>query len=90
MADRYTVKAKVVSQKGNCVNGHKVGDEFVISRTTPAGICLPAFNSFFPDMRALMFGGRLPWSEDPDAVTVACPDAENPVVFELRRIHTDE
>jgi uncharacterized repeat protein (TIGR04076 family) len=37
-----------------------------------------------------MFGGRLPWSEDPDAVTVACPDAENPVVFELRRIHTDE
>ncbi len=60
MADRYSVKAKVISQKGNCVNGHKVGDEFVIGRTTPAGICLPAFNSFFPDLRVLMFGGVSP------------------------------
>ena len=89
MADRYTVKAKVISQKGNCVYGHKVGDEWVISRTTPAGICMSAFNSFFPDLRVLMFGGILPWADDPDAVTVACPDAENPLVFELRRIREE-
>jgi uncharacterized repeat protein (TIGR04076 family) len=36
-----------------------------------------------------MFGGRLPWSEDPDTAIVACPDAENPLVFELRRIRED-
>ena len=89
MADRYTVKAKVISQKGNCVYGHKVGDEWVISRTTPAGICMAAFNSFFPELRTLMFGGVLPWSDDPDAATVACPDAANPLVFELRRIREE-
>ena len=31
----------------------------------------------------------LPWSDDPDAVTVACPDAANPLVFELRRIREE-
>jgi uncharacterized repeat protein (TIGR04076 family) len=89
MTDRYAVKAKVISQKGNCVYGHRVGDEWVISRTTPAGICMAAFNSFFPDLRTLMFGGVLPWSDDPDAVTVACPDSANPLVFELRRIREE-
>ena len=89
MADRYAVKAKVISQKGTCVYNHKVGDEWTISLTTPAGICMSAFNSFFPDLRTLMFGGVLPWSDDPDAVTVACPDAKNPLVFELRRIREE-
>ena len=85
----HKVVAKVISQKGKCDVGHKVGDEWVISLTTPAGICMSAFHSFFPDLRALMFGGVLPWSDDPDAVTVACPDAKNPLVFELRRIRVE-
>lgn len=89
MADRYDVRVKVISQKGTCVNGHQVGDEFVISRTTTDGICLGAFGAFFSFLRTLMFGGTFPWSPDPEAVTVACPDAENPVVFELRRIRTE-
>ncbi len=29
--------ARVISQKGTCEAGHKVGDEFVIGQTTPAG-----------------------------------------------------
>lgn len=88
MADRYEIKVKVISQKGTCDLGHKLGDEFVISRTTPEGVCLSAFNAMFPSMRVLMFGGAFPWSKDPDTATVACPDAANPVVFELRRIRT--
>ncbi len=90
MAERYNVKVRVISQKGTCAIGHKVGDDFIISRTTPEGICLSAFNAFFPAMRTLMFGGTFPWSEDPDTATAACPDAENPVVFELRRISSEE
>jgi len=89
MAERYNIQAKVISQKGNCVIGHKVGDEFLISRTTPEGICLSAFNAFFPAMRTLMFGGTFPWSDDPDTATMACPDAENPVVFKLTRIREE-
>jgi uncharacterized repeat protein (TIGR04076 family) len=89
MADRYDVRVKVISRKGTCVNAHKVGDEFVISRTTTDGICLGAFGALFPFLRTLMFGGTFPWSPDPEAATVACPDAENSVVFELRRIRTE-
>ena len=86
MADRYQVKVRVISQKGTCNNGHNVGDEYVISRTTPEGICLSAFHTFSPAMRTLMFGGTFPWSQDPDTAIIACPDAANPVVFELRRM----
>ena len=86
MADMHKVKIKVVSQKGTCVAGHKVGDEFETIGMTPAGVCLPAFNAMFPSVWALMFGGKFPWSQDPDGETVACPDAANPVVFELKRV----
>jgi uncharacterized repeat protein (TIGR04076 family) len=86
MAGRYKVKAKVISQEGTCAIGHEVGDEFLIGETTPQGICLGAFESLFSSVRTLMFGGTFPWSEDPDTAIVACPDAANPLVFELRRI----
>ena len=86
MAERYDVLVKVISQKGTCVQEHKVGDEWVIGRKTPEGICLSAFDALFPSARVLMFGGVFPWGTDPDVTTVACPDAKNPVVFELRRL----
>ena len=86
MAERYEVAVKVVSQKGTCVQEHKVGDEWVIGRKTPEGICLSAFSSLYPNAWGLMFGGAFPWATDPDVAKVACPDAKNPVVFELRRL----
>lgn len=86
MAESYDVLVRVISQKGTCVQEHKVGEEWVIGRKTPGGICLSAFNSLFPNARTLMFGGSFPWATDPDVATVACPDAKNPVVFELRRL----
>jgi len=33
-----------------------------------------------------MYGGAFPWESDPDVARAACPDADNPVVFELRRL----
>ncbi len=86
MAERYDVALKVVSQKGTCGAEHKVGDEWVIGRKTPEGMCLSAFNTLLPYTRVLMFGGALPWETDPDVTTAACPDAKNPVVFELKRL----
>jgi len=86
MAEKYDVTIKVISQKGNCAFQHKVGDEWLVENTTPQGICLSAFSSLFPDLRTLSFGGTLPWEPDPDTARIACPDFENPVVFELRRI----
>ncbi len=86
MPERHDVAVKVTSQKGTCGAGHKVGDEWVIGSKTPEGICLSAFYALFPNARVLMFGGTFPWGTDPDVATVACPDARNPVVFELRRL----
>ena len=86
MADTYDVKVQVISQKGTCGAGHKVGDEWTISSKTPEGICLSAFDALSPGLRVLMFGGSYPWSDDPDTATAACPDAANPVVFELKRV----
>ena len=73
MAERYDVLVRVISQKGTCGLEHKVGDEWVIERGTPEGICLSAFNVLLPNARTLMYGGSFPWETDPDATTVACP-----------------
>ena len=79
------VIAKVISQKGTCEAGHKVGDEFIIGQQTPPDLCSWAFYSLFPFAEVLQFDGSFPWEQDRDKATVACPDPANPVVFELRR-----
>jgi uncharacterized repeat protein (TIGR04076 family) len=79
------VIAKVISQKGTCEAGHRVGDEFIIGQKTPPGICSWAFYTPFPFAEVLQFGGSFPWEKDPNKATIACPDPANPVVFELRR-----
>jgi len=85
MTKQYKVVARIVSQKGICSLGHKVGDEFVIGDYTPAGMCSWAFYTLFPFATALQFGGVFPWEDNPGKAVVACPDSTNPVVFELRR-----
>jgi uncharacterized repeat protein (TIGR04076 family) len=80
------VRVRVISQKGHCEAGHKVGDEWLVGEKTPQGMCTFAFASLFPFITPLMFGGAFPWEKDPDVTTVPCPDPENPVVFEIRRL----
>jgi len=83
--DMDNIVAMVVSQKGCCEAGHCTGDEFAIGQTTPAGMCSWAFYTLYPFAQVLQFGGQLPWEPDPDVARVACPDPDNPVVFELRK-----
>ena len=79
------VIAKVISQKGTCDAGHKIGDEFIIGQQTPTNLCSWAFYSLFPFAEVLQFDGSFLWESDRNKTTVAYPDPENPVVFELRR-----
>jgi len=79
------VIAKIISQKGTCEAQHKVGDEFVMGEKTPPNLCSWAFYYLFPCAAVLRFGGSFPWERDKNKAIVACPDAANPVVFELRR-----
>ncbi len=85
MAEGYKVLVKVVSKLGHCGSGHKVGNKWIIGDKTPEGICLSAFDSLLSNIQVLKFGGSFPWEKDKDKATIACPDPENPVVFELRR-----
>ena len=86
MAERYKVSIKVISKKGTCADEHKAGDQWVVDEKTPEGLCLSAFNTLLPSLQVLTYGGVFPWEDDPDVATVACPDAANSVVFELRRL----
>ncbi len=85
-AEFYEVAANVISQKGTCAAGHKVGDKFMIADKTPPGMCAWAFYTLFPCISVLQFGGSFPWEENGDKATVACPDPVNPVVFDLERV----
>jgi len=81
-----TVTAKVISQKGTCGMGHKVGDEIIFTEDGVQGkICIHAMYSFLPKVFAMMYDSQFPWLDDPDVSTSACPDAYNPVVFEISR-----
>jgi uncharacterized repeat protein (TIGR04076 family) len=85
MGDSHEVVVRVISQKGKCVAGHKVGDEFVIGDITPPGFCAPAFYTIFPFLFALQYNAVFPWEKDKDKALVACPDPDNPVIFEITR-----
>jgi len=77
------VIARVISQKGECSAGHRVGDEFIIGQTTPIEMCSWAFCALFPFATVLQSGCSFPWEAEDGRTTVACPDPQNPLVFEL-------
>jgi uncharacterized repeat protein (TIGR04076 family) len=81
------VTAKVISKKGICAF-HEVGDKVKFTESGVEGkICIHALYSMLPAVFAMMFEARFPWLIlNPDKKTHACPDAYNPVVFEIERI----
>lgn len=90
MATRSDVRITLVSQLGKCPNGHCVGDQWLVRRKTPEGMCLSAFNSLLPFLMTLRFGGAFPWEEKEGEVTVCCPDPEIVNVFRLERVNGGE
>jgi uncharacterized repeat protein (TIGR04076 family) len=86
----HTVTVKVISQEGSCGMGHKVGDKIAFTENKIDGqICIHALYAILPKIFAMMYGARFPWLDDPDVSTSACPDAKNPVVFEISRKKAD-
>ncbi len=87
MAGKITgVTGKVISVKGTC-GIHKVGDQMKITENGVEGkVCIHALYSMMPAAFAMLFDAKFPWLQNPDVKTHACPDAANPVVFELKRI----
>ncbi len=82
----YEIKATVVEQKGTCVAGHKVGDEIDLNDIHAPKICRPLLNALEAQAMVLKYGGDMPWLKDKDTARVACPDPENPVIVEIKRV----
>ncbi len=83
----FTVIARVIKQEGQCAAGHRVGDEVTFTdNEVRSKVCIHALYSFLPKVFAMRYGAEFPWLEDRDVATHACPDAWNPVVFEIRRV----
>ena len=84
--EKKSVIAKVISQKGTCTLGHKVGDVVKFCESGVEGkICIHALYSMLPAVFAMMYNAEFPWLKDPDKKTHACPDAANPLIFEIKR-----
>jgi uncharacterized repeat protein (TIGR04076 family) len=85
-SEPYKVTCRVIQQEGHCAFGHKVGDEVVFDgRTVQGEVCFSALYSMLPKVFAMMYGAHFPWLDNPDVSRHACPDAKNPVVFEIVR-----
>ncbi|MFA4842344.1 MAG: TIGR04076 family protein [Candidatus Omnitrophota bacterium] len=77
---------EVVSAKGKCTFGYKVGDiwETTGLKCIP-GFCGAAFHTAFPALFALNFGAKFFFMKNPDSIdTVTCPDGGN-IVFKVTR-----
>jgi uncharacterized repeat protein (TIGR04076 family) len=81
----FIIKATVDSVAGKCPLGNRPGKKFVIKRTTPAGMCLSAFNAVSPAIQVLRYGGSFPWEKNPDVAYISCPDHLNRTVFKIER-----
>jgi uncharacterized repeat protein (TIGR04076 family) len=81
------VEVIVKSVKGKCAFGHKVGDKIVFDGKSVKGdICYSALMVVLPKVYAMRYSAEFPWAKDKDVIFNACPDADNPMVFEIRRI----
>jgi len=85
----YDIAIKVVEVEGLCYLGHKADDEWTIkglAAGTPEGVCVAAYDTLWPYIQTLRWGGKFTYALDPDAVLVRCPDPDNRVVFEVRKV----
>ena len=82
----YKIKVTVESVEGKCPLGNVPGKEFIIERTTPAGMCMSAYQAISPAIQVLRFGGSFPWEKDPDVARFACPDPVNRTIYKIERV----
>jgi uncharacterized repeat protein (TIGR04076 family) len=84
--NKINVKVIKILEKGECPIGLKVGDEFVFEHLPPPSFCHWAFHSLLPFITTIRFGGNIPWEKKEGTCRLCCPDPENPVVFEIKRV----
>ncbi len=80
------IVVEVISQKGDCVAGHKVGDKIIFEDDQMKGkLCLSAMYSMLPKIFAMKHEANLHWLKDRNVSSHACTDGYNPVIFQITR-----
>ena len=82
--DVNPLNAEIISVKGECSAGHKVGDTFQIGCWDTGGLCGFFYHDIFPNVSVMQFGGQYPWGPA-DELTLECPDRENSVIIRIRK-----
>lgn len=82
----HKVVAKVIEVEGACTIGMEPGDEFELSTHQCGDFCGLFYNAIAGWVKTLQFGGSFPMFEDPDVQIWECPNYNNRVKVELRRI----
>ena len=82
------IRALDIRGTGVCPLDIKVGDLFRSDREIGA-VCHWAAHTLLPFTTTLRFGGDLPWESEPGLARACCPDPDNLVVFEIRRVAVD-
>jgi uncharacterized repeat protein (TIGR04076 family) len=83
--EQYKVIGTIISVKGNCDFGHKVGEKFELSGYRANGLCGYFFNMLFPYIIMLEFGGKFPDAWGGEIMKFDCIDIDSAVRIELRR-----
>ncbi len=86
----YKVIGTIVSIKGHCDYGQKVGDRFELSAQSTGGLCAYLYHNLYPYIMTYQFGGKFPESWGGERMEFTCPDIVNQVRIQLRPEGVDE
>lgn len=77
---------RITVLEGRCsTKTHQVGQVITVDGTTPAGVCLGAWNAMAPYITALRYGANFPWSKEKGVTTIHCPDPQG-LTLRLERV----
>ena len=63
------------------------GQEFILDGLKmPEGFCGSAWQTIYPNVRTLYFGGNLPYFEEEGVSITCCADGMRPVIFKIERM----
>jgi uncharacterized repeat protein (TIGR04076 family) len=78
------IKATVISMKGDCAAGHKIGDNFEINCYKSGNLCGFFYHSIFPSLQTFEYGGKMPWWQE-ESLFLSCPDPHNLLTIQIER-----
>jgi len=66
---------------------YRDGQEFVLEELgMPEGFCPSAWQTIYPNVRTIWFGGNLPYFKERGVAVSCCSDGMRPVIFKIERL----